>query len=97
VRSGHVVLRLPPALLAELRSVAALEGVAVDRWIEVAIAEKLAQLRSRQRFADRIAGADPEAGEHLIRDLSRGGGEKPKQGDARATRASRAKAASSAK
>jgi hypothetical protein len=97
VRSGHVVLRLPPELLAELRSVAAREGVAVDRWIDVAIAEKLAQLRSRQWFADRIAGADPEAGERLIRDLSRGGGEKPKQGDAPATRATRAKAASSAK
>jgi hypothetical protein len=41
---------------------------------------KLQQLRAKS-FADRIAAADPTAGAQLIRDLSRGGGEKPRKGD----------------
>jgi hypothetical protein len=52
-----------------------LEGVAVNQLINVAIAEKLAQMRTGKWFADRIAAADPKAGAQLIRDLSRGGGQ----------------------
>ena len=59
-----------------------LEGVAVNQLINVAIAEKLAQMRTAKWFADRIASADPKAGAQLIRDLTRGGGEKPRKGDA---------------
>lgn len=58
-----------------------LEGVAVNQLINVAIAEKLAQMRTAKWFSDRIAVANPKAGEQLIRDLSRGGGEKPRKGD----------------
>ncbi|MDP9013944.1 MAG: hypothetical protein M3O41_15070 [Pseudomonadota bacterium] len=59
-----------------------LEGVAVNQLINVAIAEKLAQMRTAKWFTDRIAAADPKAGAQLIRDVRRGGGEKPRQGDA---------------
>jgi hypothetical protein len=59
-----------------------LEGVAVNQLINVAIAEKLAQMRTAKWFADRMAAADPKAGARLIRDLSRGGGERPRKGDA---------------
>jgi hypothetical protein len=41
---------------------------------------KLQQLRAKWS-ADRIAAAGPKAGAQLIRDLSRGGGEKPRKGD----------------
>jgi hypothetical protein len=41
---------------------------------------KLQQLRAKW-LADRIAAADPKAGAQLIRDLSRGGGEKARKGD----------------
>jgi hypothetical protein len=58
-----------------------LEGVAVNQLINVAIAEKLAQMRTTQWFTDRIAAAGPVAGAKLIRDLKRGGGEKPRRGD----------------
>jgi hypothetical protein len=58
-----------------------LEGVAVNQLINVAIAEKLAQMRTAKCLADRIASADPKAGARLIRDLKRGGGEKPRKGD----------------
>jgi hypothetical protein len=68
-------------LLEELRSMSDLEGVAVNQLINVAIAEKLAQMRTAKWFADRIAAADPKAGAKLIRDVNRGGGEKPRKGD----------------
>jgi len=58
-----------------------LEGVAVNQLINVAIAEKLAQMRTAKWFSDRIASADPQTGAQLIRDLTRGGGEKPRKGD----------------
>jgi hypothetical protein len=81
MRSSNFALRLQPSLLEELRSMSELEGVAVNQLINVAIAEKLAQLRTAKWFADRITSADPKAGAQLIRDLARGGGEKPRKGD----------------
>jgi hypothetical protein len=58
-----------------------LEGVAVNQLINIAIAEKLAQMRTAKWFAARIAAVDPKAGAKLIRDLRTGGGEKPRKGD----------------
>jgi hypothetical protein len=81
MRNSNFALRLQPSLLSELRSMSDIEGVAVNQLINVAIAEKLAQLRTAKWFADRIAMADPKAGAKLIRDLKRGGGEKPRKGD----------------
>jgi hypothetical protein len=81
MRASNFALRLQPSLLEELRSMSDLEGVAVNQLINVAIAEKLAQMRTSKWFADRIAAANPKAGARLIRDLSRGGGDRPKKGD----------------
>ncbi len=81
MRASNFALRLQPSLLEELRSMSDLEGVAVNQLINVAIAEKLAQMRTAKWFADRIAAANPRAGAQLIRDLSRGGREKPRKGD----------------
>ena len=81
MRSSNFALRLQPSLLEELRSMSELEGVAVNQLINVAIAEKLAQMRTAKWFSDRIASADPQTGAQLIRDLTRGGGEKPRKGD----------------
>jgi len=81
MRASNFALRLQPSLLEELRSMSDLEGVAVNQLINVAIAEKLAQMRTAKWFADRIAAADPKAGAQLIRDRNRGGGEKPGKGD----------------
>ncbi len=81
MRSSNFALRLQPSLLNELRSMSDIEGVAVNQLINVAIAEKLAQMRTTKWFTDRIAAADPVAGAKLIRDLKRGGGEKPRKGD----------------
>lgn len=81
MRASNFALRLQPSLLEELRSMSDLEGVAVNQLINVAIAEKLAQMRTAKWFTERIAAADPKAGARLIRDLSRGGSEKPRRGD----------------
>jgi hypothetical protein len=81
MRASNFALRLQPSLLEELRSMSDLEGVAVNQLINVAIAEKLAQMRTAKWFADRIAAANPKAGAQLIRDLSRGGSDKPRKGD----------------
>lgn len=81
MRNSNFALRLQPSLLEELRTMSEVEGVAVNQLINVAIAEKLAQLRTAKWFADRIAAADPKAGATLLRDLKRGGGEKPRKGD----------------
>ncbi len=81
MRASNFALRLQPSLLEELRSMSVLEGVAVNQLINVAIAEKLEQMRTAKWFADRIAAADPQSGAQLIRDLNRGGGEKPRKGD----------------
>jgi hypothetical protein len=81
MRASNFALRLQPSLLEELRSMSDLEGVAVNQLINVAIAEKLAQMRTAKWFSDRIADANPKAGAKLIRDLSRGGREGPRKGD----------------
>ena len=81
MRNSNFALRLQPSLLDELRTMSEVEGVAVNQLINVAIAEKLAQIRTAKWFSDRIAAADPKAGAALIRDAKRGGGEKPRKGD----------------
>ncbi len=81
MRNSNFALRLQPSLLEELRTMSEVEGVAVNQLINAAIAEKLAQLRTAKWFADRIAAADPKAGTALLRDLKRGGREKPRKGD----------------
>lgn len=81
MRASNFALRLQPSLLEELRAMSELEGVAVNQLINVAIAEKLAQMRTAKWFADRISAGDPQTGERLIRDLARGGVEAPRDGD----------------
>jgi len=81
MRNSNFALRLQPSLLDELRSMSDVEGVAVNQLINVAIAEKLAQLRTAKWFTDRISAANPKAGAEIIRDLKRGGGVRPRKGD----------------
>ena len=81
MRASNFALRVQPSLLDELRAVSDSEGVAVNQLINVAIAEKLAQLRTAQLFVSRIASADSKAGEKLIRDITRGGNSTPRKDD----------------
>ena len=81
MRTSNFALRVQPSLLEELRSMSDREGVAVNQLINVAIAEKLAQLRTARWFAERAKGADRRAALSLLQDLAYGGVEPPRKGD----------------
>ena len=68
MRKSNFALRLQASLLEEVRKVAEAEGVALNQFINVAVAEKLSALRTEDYFATRAARADiPEALDILAR------------------------------
>jgi hypothetical protein len=80
MRKSNFALRLQPALLDEVRKLAASEGVALNQLINVAVAEKLSALRTADYFAERAARADVPA---ALAILARAGvGKRPMKGDA---------------
>jgi hypothetical protein len=58
VRKGNFALRLQPSLMEELREVAEAQDTTLNQLINVAVAEKLAALRTEAYFRDRAARAD---------------------------------------
>lgn len=58
MRKSNFALRLQPSLLEEARRVAEAEGVALNQFINVAVAEKLSAMRTERYFAERAAKAD---------------------------------------
>jgi len=79
MRKSNFALRLQPSLLEEARKLAEAEGVALNQFINVAVAEKLSALRTETYFAERAARADmPKALELLTR---AGAGNAPMKGD----------------
>jgi hypothetical protein len=55
MRRSNFALRLQPSLLEELRKAAELEGVALNKLINVAVAEKVSALRTEEYFRERGA------------------------------------------
>ena len=78
MRRSNVALRLQPSLLEEVRKVAEAEGVSVNQFITVAVAEKLSALRTEDYFRERAARADVPAALALLERL---GTEPPRPGD----------------
>ncbi len=79
MRKSNFALRLQPSLLEEARKVAESEGVALNQFINVAVAEKLSALRTEDYFRERAARADiPKALDILSR---AGKGHPPVAGD----------------
>ena len=58
MRKSNFALRLQPSLLEEARQLAETEGVALNQFINVAVAEKLSALRTEKYFAERSARAN---------------------------------------
>lgn len=58
MRKSNFALRLQPSLLEELRSLAEAEDTTLNQFINVAVAEKLAALRTEAYFRERAARAD---------------------------------------
>lgn len=79
MKEGSITLWLQPSLLAEARKAALEEGVALDQFVNVAVAEKLSALRTEAYFRERAERADiPRALEILER---AGRGVPPAKGD----------------
>ena len=69
MRRSSYPLRLQPSLMEEARKVAESEGVALNQLFNVAVAEKLATLRTVRRFQEQIRSAgmrNPSSGSDEI-------------------------------
>ena len=77
-RTSNYALRLLTSLKAEAEKVAAEEGTTLNQFINVAVAEKLAALRTARYFQERAARADLAVFDRL---LARAGEESPRAGD----------------
>ncbi len=75
---SNYALRLQSSLLEELRAVAKEEGTTINQFINVAVAEKLAALRTEQYFQERAARGDRDA---FLRILAKAGGDELLPGD----------------
>jgi hypothetical protein len=77
-RTSNYALRLLASLKAEAEKVAAEEGTTLNQFINVAVAEKLAALRTQRYFRERAARADLDTFDGL---LATAGEELPRPGD----------------
>lgn len=79
MRTSNVALRLQKSLLTEARSVAEAEGVALNQFINVAVAEKLSALRTEDYFRERADRGNVARAKRLLK--SAGKGKPPVPGD----------------
>jgi hypothetical protein len=79
-RTSNYALRMPASLLDEVRRIADTDGTTVNQFINVAVAEKAAALRTASYFAERRQRADLRAFDRL---LAKAGKEPPRPGDER--------------
>ena len=56
-KSSNYALRLQNSLMEELKHVAKEEGASINQFINVAVAEKLAALRTESYFSERMSRA----------------------------------------
>ena len=75
---SNYTLRLLASLKAEAEKVAEEEGTTLNQFINVAVAEKLAALRTARYFQERATRTDLEAFDHF---LGTAGDESPGCGD----------------
>ncbi len=79
MRKSNFALRLQPSLLEEARRLAESEGVALNQFINVAVAEKLSALRTESYFQERAARADMDKAKLVL--AKAGMGKSPVIGD----------------
>lgn len=73
-------LRLPASIRAEVEKLAKREGISVNQFIALAVAQKVSALNVATWFAERRSRADMRAFDKLMR---RKGGESPRPDDTR--------------
>ena len=72
MRRSNVALRLQESILEEARRVSATEGVALNQFINVAVAEKLSALRTEEYFRERGQRGDVARVKRLLKRAGRG-------------------------
>jgi hypothetical protein len=72
-------LRLQASLLEEVRRVSSSEGVALNQFINVAVAEKLSALRTEEYFRERSGRASLTKAKRILKRA--GQGKSPLPGD----------------
>lgn len=71
-------LRLPRSIRAGVERLSKKEGVSINQFVSIAVAEKLAMLEAESYFTERQARADLDAFDRL---MARPTGEPPREGD----------------
>jgi hypothetical protein len=79
MRKSNFALRLQPSLLDEARRLADEDGVALNQFINVAVAEKLSALRTESYILERAARANLPKALAVLDRAGRNG--KPAKGD----------------
>src|SRR5580698_8831264 len=72
MRRSNVALRLQESLLEEVSKVAASEGVALNQFINVAVAEKLSALRTEDYFRERAERANLPKVKRILKRAGKG-------------------------
>ena len=79
MRKSNVALRLQTSLLEEAKRVAQAENVALNQFINVAVAEKLSALRTEDYFRERSGRASIKRAKAVLKRAGRG--KSPMPGD----------------
>jgi len=72
MRRSNVALRLQTSLLEEARRVSEAEGVALNQFINVAVAEKVSALRTEEYLRERGARGNVTKAKRLLKRAGRG-------------------------
>jgi hypothetical protein len=72
MRKSNVALRLQSSLLDEARKVSEREGVALNQFINVAVAEKLSALRTEEYFRERSTRANLGKAKRVLKRAGKG-------------------------
>lgn len=71
-------LRLPRSIRAGVERMSKEDGISINQFVSIAVAEKLAMIQAQAYLAERSARADTAAFDKL---MQRSGGEPPRAGD----------------
>ena len=71
-------LRLPQSIRAGVERLSKQDGVSINQFVSIAVAEKVAMMQAQDYFSQRTARADLAAFDEL---MQRSGGELPHPGD----------------
>jgi len=77
-RQSTYPLRLPNSIKAEVEKRAKADGISINQFVAIAVAEKVSALQTATYFTDRQARADFKAFDKIMK---RKGGKPPVEGD----------------